>query len=108
MRQLIIPLRLYQDPVSLQVAAYQNQRFADKRIDVERSSAAGVALEDRANAFDHSSRAAPIGADFLERRLRFIEIGQRAIQPAQARSGIRYHRRQWLLDLVSNGGRHRV
>jgi hypothetical protein len=32
-----------------------------------------------------------ISDDLLECRLRFIEIGHRAIKPAQARIGIRYH-----------------
>jgi hypothetical protein len=46
-----------------------------------------------------------ISDDLLECRLRFIEIGHRAIKPAQARIGIRYHPRQGLLDLVGNRGR---
>src|SRR4030088_3771713 len=46
-----------------------------------------------------------ISDDLLECRLRFIEIGHRAIKPTQACIGIRYHPRQWLLDLVSKRGR---
>src|ERR1700738_4926183 len=98
-------LGLDQYPVPLQIAARQGEGFPDKFVDVERSSVPGVLLEDRPNAFDHRSRAMAISDDLLECRLRLIEIGRRAIKPAQARIGIRYHPGQWLLDLVGNRGR---
>ncbi len=105
LRQLCIRLGLHQYPVPLQIAARQGEGFPDEVVDVERSSAPGVLLEDRPNASDHGSRAMAISDDLLECRLRFIEIGRRAIKPAQARIGIRYHPSQGLLDLVSNRGR---
>src|SRR3982075_3502485 len=91
LRYLCIRLGLDQYPVPLQIAVRQGEGFPDEVVDVERSSVPGVLLEDRPNASDHRSRAMAISDDLLECRLRFIEIGHRAIKPAQARIGIRYH-----------------
>jgi hypothetical protein len=45
-----------------------------------------------------------VSRDLPERRLRFIEIGRRALKPVQAGSGIQYHCRQWLPYLTINRG----
>ena len=50
----------------------------------------------------------PVRGDLLECRLCFVEIWRLAIKPAKARIGIRYHRRQWLFDLVGDRARHGV
>src|SRR5262245_14374484 len=105
LRQQFIRLGSDQYPVLLQVDARQGKGFPDEVVNVERSSRPGLHLEDRPNASDHRSRAMASSGDLLECRLRFIEIGRRAIKPAQARIGAHYHPRQWLLDLVSNRGR---
>src|SRR6267378_7016460 len=65
LRQLCTRLGLDQYPVLLQIAARQGEGFPDEVVDVERSSVAGVLLEDRPNAFDHRSRAMAISDDLL-------------------------------------------
>src|SRR3977135_4224734 len=108
LRYLRIRLGFEQYPVPLQIVARQGEDFADKFVDVERSSVPGVLLKDRPNAVDHRSRAKAVNGDPFQRRLRFIEIGGRAIKPAQARIGICDDPSQWLFDLVSDRSRHRV
>jgi len=61
--------------------------FADQVLDVERGPAPGVPFEDRSNASDHSSGAAPVSGDFLESALASSRSGTgRSIQrkPAPA------------------------
>src|SRR5262245_50169930 len=80
--QVFIRLGSDQYPVLLQVDARQGKGFPDEVVNVERSSRPGLHLEDRPNAPDHRSRAMASSGDLLECRLRFIEIGRRAIKPA--------------------------
>jgi len=108
LRYLCIRLGLDQYPMPLQIAARQGNGFPDEVVDVEQSSVPGLLLEHGTNASDHRPRAMAISDDPRECRLRFLDIGHRAIKPAQARIGVRYHPRQWLPDLVSNRGRDRV
>ena len=49
-----------------------------------------------------------VGGDVLERLLGLVEIGRGAIEKAKARIGARDHRRQRLLDLVSDRRRDGV
>jgi len=75
--------------VLLKIGAQQGEGLSDHFVDVERSSVSGVISEDSPNAFDHRCRAMAISDNLFECRLRFIEIGRRAIEPAQPRIGIR-------------------
>jgi hypothetical protein len=61
--------------------------FADQVLDVERGPAPGVPFEDRSNASDHCSGAAPVSGGFLESALASSRSGTgRSIQrkPAPA------------------------
>src|SRR5262245_39686488 len=95
-------------PVLLQLAPCQGKRFLDKLVEVECTSFADVALEARANASDHLSRAMTVGDDSPECLLGSVEIGRGAIEKAQARIGSRHHRIQWLSHLVSDRRRDSV
>src|ERR1700716_2431975 len=108
LRYLCIRLGLYQYPVPLQIAARQGEGFPDEFVDIERSYVPGILLQDCSNAIDHRSDTMAIKGDLFERRLRFIEIGRRAIKPAQARIGTCYHPRQGLFDFVSDRSRYRI
>src|SRR5713226_4349979 len=83
LRYVCIRRCLDQYAVPLQIGAQQCEGLSDHFVDVERSSASGVITEDSPNAFDHRCRAMAISDDLLECRLRFIEVGRRAIKPAQ-------------------------
>ena len=65
-------------------------------------------LQGRPNAFDHRFRAMAIGGDLPECGLRLVEIGYRAIEPAETGVGPRDHGRQRLPELMRHRGRDRI
>src|SRR5215475_7310734 len=75
-------LRFDRYPVALQIVLQQRKRFVDQGVDVERNSDPGILPEGRPDALDHCSCPMAIRGDLLERRLRFVEIWDRAIKPA--------------------------
>ena len=89
-------------PMRLQVIMHEGQSFADKIVDIERSPGPPIPFEERPNILDQRAGTVPAGHDSLLCGFGLIEVGRRAIKPAQAGIGGHNDRRQWLLDLVSH------
>jgi hypothetical protein len=94
--------------VAVQIVLEQRDRFFDAIAEIERNSDGGILPEVRPDAFDDRSRAMPISGDVRELRFRLVEVGNGAIQPAQASVRSRHHSRERLLNLVRDRRRNSV
>src|SRR5262249_25025954 len=85
---------------------YQANNLLNGFVDVQGGLLGAIFLDQGANPPDHIAGALPVPDNALYCLPRFLQVWSPACEPPQTGVGVGYDGREWLIDLVSNGGRY--
>src|SRR5262245_44668885 len=91
--------------IFLYFTLYQTNNLLNDFVNIQTHLLGATFLDQGANPPDHIAGALPVPDNALYCLPRFLQVWSPACEPPQTGVGVGYDGGEWLIDLVSNGGR---